>query len=251
VVKWSSGRVGKIDHSTTQPLNYFVDMELIRLLDYSLRGPGGEAALQEISFSLNRGDRVSIIAHVRHDVRLFMRGLASLVCPTSGKFFYQGKELDFSDYRNLLPYKQKVGYIASDVSFISNRSVQDNLMFMINYFENKFFTTPPDDIMKLCRLFHLDEKLELRSTYLDPENMRIAIIIREICKNPDIMLIDRPKEFLGTKSFDTFKSVLRGLADTGTTLIFHALDEDFIKEFATREIVIEEGKIQKEVPKVS
>ncbi len=213
------------------------------MLDYSLKGPGGGAALQKINFSLNREDRVSIVAHARDDVRLFMRGLASLVYPTSGKFFYQGKELDSSDYRNLLPYKQKVGYIASDVSFISNRSVRDNLMFVVNYFENRFPTTPSDDIMKLCRMFYVDEKLELRPTYLDPENMRIAIIIREICKSPDILLIDRPKEFLGPKSFDTFKSVLRVLADTGITLVFHALDEGFVKEFSTREIVIEDGKI--------
>ncbi len=213
------------------------------MLDYSLKGPGGVAALQEINFSLNRGDMVSIVAHARDDVRLFMRGLASLVYPTNGKFFFQGKEFNFSDYRNLLPYKQQVGYIASDVSFISNRSVSGNLMFMVNYFENRFPTTLSDDIMKLCRMFHLDEKLNLRPTYLDPENMRIAIIIREVCKRPDILLIDRPKEFLGPKSFDTFKSVLRGLADTGVTLVFHALDEDFVKEFSTREIVIEEGKV--------
>lgn len=218
-------------------------MELIRLVDYALKSPGGGAALQEINFSLNRGDMVSIVAHARDDVRLFMRGLASLVYPTSGKFFFQGKELDFSDYRNLLPYKQQVGYIASDAAFINNRSVKDNLMFMVNYFENRFPATPSGDIMELCGMFHLDEKLDLCPTYLDPENMRIAIIIREIGKRPDILLIERPQEFLGTKSFDTFKSVLRGLADTGITLVFHALDEGFVKEFSTREIMIEEGRI--------
>ena len=153
-------------------------MELIILVDYTLTSPGGGAALREINFALNSGDRVSIVAHVRDDVRLFIRGLASLVYPTSGKFFFQGKELDFSDYRNLLAYKQKVGYIASDASFISNRSVRDNLMFMINYLENEFPATPSDDIIELCRMFHLDTKQDLLPADLDPEKMRSAIIIR-------------------------------------------------------------------------
>ena len=218
-------------------------MELIQLVDYALKSPDGGAALQEVNFCLNRGDRVSIVAHARHEVQLFMRGLASLVYPTKGGFFFQGKALDFSDYRNLLPYKQKVGYIASDMSLISNKSVRDNLMLMTHYFENSFSMTIPDDIMKLCNLFHLDTKLELRPTYLDPEKMRIAIIIREISKNPDILLIERPKEFLGVKSFDTLRSVLRRLMDKGIALVSYALDEDFVNQFSTREIVIAKGRV--------
>jgi polar amino acid transport system ATP-binding protein len=225
------------------PFNYLRDMELIKLLNYSLKSPDGGSALQEINFSLNRGDRVSIVAQARHDVQLFMKGLASLLYPTSGKFFFQGKDLDFSDYRNLLAYKQKVGYIASDISLISNKSVKDNLMLMVNYFENSFSMTIPDDIMELCSMFDLDTKLDLRPTYLDPEKMRIVIIIREICKKPDILLIERPKEFLGMKSFDTLKSVLQRLVDTGIALVCYALDEDFVNQFSTRKIVIENGSI--------
>lgn len=218
-------------------------MELIRLVDYTLKSPDGGTALQEVNLSLNRGDRVSIVAQDRHDVQLFMKGLASLLYPTGGKFFFQGKDLDFSDYRNLLTYKQKVGYIASDTSLISNKSVKDNLMLMVNYFENSFSMTIPDDIMELCKMFDLDTKLDLRPTYLDPEKRRIAIIIHEICKKPDILLIERPKEFLGVKSFDTLKSVLRRLMDTGIALVCYALDEDFVSQFSTREIVIEKGRI--------
>jgi polar amino acid transport system ATP-binding protein len=218
-------------------------MELIKLLNYTLKSPDGGTALQEVNFSLNRGDRISIVAQARHDVQLFMKGLASIVYPTSGKFFFQGEDLDFSDYRNLLAYKQKVGYIASGASLISNKSIKDNLMLMINYFENLFSMTIPDDIMELCRMFQLDTKLDLRPTYLDPEKMRSLIIIREICKKPDILIIERPKEFLGAKSFDTLKSVLRRLMNTGIALVCYALDEDFVNQFSTREIVIEKGRI--------
>ena len=218
-------------------------MELIRLVDYSLNSPDGGTALQGVNFSLHRGDRISVVAHARQDVQLFMKGLATLVYPTSGKIFFQGNSLDFSDYRNLLAYKQKVGYIASDVSLISNKSIKDNLMLMVNYLENSFSMAIPDDIMELCRIFHLDTKLDLRPTCLDPEKRRIAIIIREICKKPDMLLIERPKEFLGVKSFDTFKSILQRLMDTGIVLVCYALDEDFVNHFSTREIVIDKGSI--------
>jgi ABC-type ATPase involved in cell division len=218
-------------------------MELIRLVHYFLKSPDGGTILQDVNFSLKRGDRVSIVAHDRHEVQLFMRGLASLVYPTNGKMFFQGKNLDFSDYRNLLAYKQKVGYIASEMSLISNKSVRDNLMLMIHYFENSFSMPIPDDIIKLCNIFHLDPQLDLRPTYLDPEKRRIAIIIREISKRPDILLIERPGEFLGVKSFDMLKSILRGLIDTGIALVCYALNEDFVNQFSTREIVIEKGSV--------
>lgn len=213
------------------------------MVDYSLKSPDGGTALQGVHFSLHRGDRISVVAHARQDVQLFMKGLATLVYPTSGKIFFQGNSLDFSDYRNLLAYKQKVGYIASDVSLISNKSIKDNLMLMVNYLENSFSMAVPDDIMELCRMFHLDTKLDLRPTCLDPEKIRIAIIIREICKKPDMLLIERPKEFLGVKSFDTFKTILQRLMDTGIALVCYALDEDFVNHFSTRGIVIDKGSI--------
>ncbi|MDL1975362.1 MAG: hypothetical protein LWX55_11415 [Deltaproteobacteria bacterium] len=218
-------------------------MQLIKLVNYSVESPLEGSCLRDVNFSLNRGEGVSVVADVRHDVRLFMRGLASLVYPARGSFFFRGKELDFSDYRNLLGYKQKVGYVASDASFISNLSVQDNLMLTVNYFENRFPMRLSDDIMKLCMQFGLDARLDLRPSCLDPEKMRISVIIRETCKRPDILLIERPKEFLGTASYDMFKSVLRSFVNKGVALIFYTLDEDFSREFSTRRIWIEDGKV--------
>ena len=64
-------------------------MELIKLVNYSIESPREGSCLEEVDFSLNRGERVSVIANVRHDVRLFMRGLASLVYPRHGSFLFK------------------------------------------------------------------------------------------------------------------------------------------------------------------
>ena len=39
------------------------------------------------------------------------------------------------------------------------------------------------------------------------------------------------------------KSILRGLIDTGIALVCYALNEDFVNQFSTREIVIAKGRV--------
>jgi len=216
--------------------------ELIRLDNYSLAPIGKGRGLEPFDFVLKTGDSVSIDSDSPDDAYLFLRGLATLEVPRQGRFFYKKRMLDFSDYRNLLNYKRNVGYICSDAGLISNNSLYDNLMYMRYCFENDIFINISEDILELCRIFKLEEYLHLRPAYLSPESRRLAIIVREIAKNPELLIIERPRDFLRDKSFEALKSVLRDLQEKGISMVFFSKDEDYIREFSSRKILISQGK---------
>jgi len=217
--------------------------ELITLSDYSLEPLGDGNGLKNVNLALSKGEALSIGTDSLDDVRLFLRGVASLVPPKRGQFFYKGKELDFSDYRSLLAYKKNVGYIASDATLISNRSMHDNLMLMRYYFEDSTSVQMSEEVIELCSVFELGEKLDLKPHQLGPEENRLFVIVRELSKNPEILLVERPREFLRTKSFEALKGVLRNLIRKDLTLAFFSTDEGFTKEFSRRPIFIKKGRI--------
>jgi ABC-type polar amino acid transport system ATPase subunit len=217
--------------------------ELIKLSDYSLKSLGDGNGLKKVNLVLSKGDVFSIKTDARDDARLFLRGMATLEPPKSGQFFYKGMKLDFSDYRSLLAYKRNVGYVASDATLITNRSVHDNLMLMRYYFENSTSIQMSEEVMDLCRAFNLGKRFDLRPHQLDPEQNRLFVIVRELSKKPEILLVERPREFLRTKSFETLKGVLRDLISKDLALVFFSTDEVFTKEFSQRPILINKGMV--------
>jgi ABC-type lipoprotein export system ATPase subunit len=217
--------------------------ELIRLSDYSLEPLGDGNGLKNVNLALSNGEALSLRTDSPDDARLLLRGVATLAAPKRGQFFYKGKKLDFSDYRGLLCYKKNVGYITSDATLISNRSMHDNLMLMRYYFEDSTSIQMPEEVVELCRLFKLGKRLDLKPHQLDPEENRLFAIVRELSKNPEILLVERPRDFLRTKSFEALKGVLRTIVRKNLALVFFSTDEVFIKEFSQRPIFIDKGRV--------
>jgi ABC-type lipoprotein export system ATPase subunit len=217
--------------------------ELIRLINYTLEPLGDGNGLKNVNLALSNEEALSIGTDSPDDARLLLRAVATLVPPKRGQFLYKGKELDFSDYRSLLAYKKNVGYIASDATLISNRSIHDNLMLMRYYFEDSTSIQMSEEVVELCRIFNLGKRLDLKPHQLDPEENRLSVIVRELSKNPEILLVERPRDFLRTKSFEALKGVLRNMIRKNLALVFFSTDEVFIKEFSRKQILINKGRV--------
>lgn len=212
--------------------------ELIRLSDFTLDPLGVGKGLKNFNLVLPRGETFSIATDSPDDAHLLLRAIATLESPKSGQFFYKGKKLEFSDYRNLLTFKKKIGYIASDATLITNRSVRDNLMLMRYYFEDSTSVHMSEEVIGLCRVFELEERLDLKPYQLHPEENRLFVIVRELSKNPEILLIERPTDYLSTKSFDALKGVLRNLIRKNLALVFFSSNQAFINEFSRNQILL-------------
>jgi len=166
--------------------------ELVRLSDYTIEAPGNEDGLRNFNLVFSKGDAFSIVTDSSDDAHHLLRGVAALDAPKSGRFLYKGEEIDFSDYRNLLHYKRNVGYVASDAIFLANRSIHDNLMLMRHYFEDSTRIEMCTEAVELCRVFDLEKRLNLKPHQLDPEEHRLFVIVRELSKNPEILLLEKP-----------------------------------------------------------
>ncbi|MBW1988556.1 MAG: hypothetical protein JRI97_03325 [Deltaproteobacteria bacterium] len=199
-------------------------------------------------FTLEKGEGVFVSADRGEDARLFLRALASLAPPLSGIFSYRGQYLEGAGYRGLLPYKRKVGYIGADSVLLCNRSLGENLVFARKYFEED---SGHQDILSLCRFFGIEEKLCHRPAAANPEDVRLALIVRELCKNPEILLVERPDHELDVWRYHKFLEILRTRREQqGTALVLYSMDQT-AGTLCNRAVSIENGRLygsSKEIP---
>lgn len=74
------------------------------------------------------------------------------------------------------------------------------------------------------------------------EAQRVAIA-RALAVDPALLLLDEPTASLDPARRNDLGDVLRGLAASGRTLLLTSHDDDFVREFATRVVVLAHGRV--------
>jgi ABC-type ATPase involved in cell division len=222
--------------STTPPL-------IASLKDYSLWSPAENCGLSAVSLTIREGELWEIDSPDPADARLLLRALATLECPAAGSYLYRGERLDFRDYRHLLAVKMRIAYISSDATLISNRTLRENLLLGRFYHENRLEIRLDDRIRVLIDCFDLADKLEMRAARLSRLERRIAICIREIAKEPELLLLYRPEEMIDHRRFEPLVEHLENTSAGALGGLVLSYDPNFIQRFTNRRLTLNQGRL--------
>lgn len=219
-------------------------MKLVELTEYSFDSKKTGRPFQPFYFSMTPGDVVSISTDSAGDALNFLKALATLIRPLQGEYRYKENILDFSNYRKLLDAKKNIGFITSHSALISNLTVRENLILMNAYFTNSFSTQLDQRTQELCRLFSLQDKLELRPAALTDHDYRFVVTVRELIKAPEMLLMEYPEKFIGIANLEIFNSILFDMLGGDVCVAFLSEYRHFIETFSKRKLVISRGTLQ-------
>jgi ABC-type lipoprotein export system ATPase subunit len=218
-------------------------MHIIEMSDYTLAPTGSGYGIKGFYFALSVGDVCAIEAQNPDDAHQFLRALATLVNPVKGAFRFKGRLLNLKNYKELLDCKKKVGYIAPDAALISNLTVRQNILIHRYYFENDLTIDLDDKLNSMCNTFGVCQKLDRRPADLNSMERQMAIVIREISKEPEVLLLDRPEDFIGHAKSDMLVQMFNDWIDQRKPVVFVSFDRRLIRRFATRKILITNGSL--------
>jgi ABC-type ATPase involved in cell division len=214
------------------------------LRDYSLWGEAEHCGLTAVNLAIGEGEFWQIDSPNPAEARLLLRAMATLARPSGGSYHFRGETLDFSDYRKLLPVKRRIAYISSDATLISNRTLRENLLLGRFYHENSLEIHLDDRIRVLIESFDLADKLEVRPTQLSHLDRRIAICIREIAKEPELLLLYRPEEMVDHLRFGPFVEHLENTSTEALGGLILSYDPNFIERFTNRRLMLNQGHLE-------
>jgi ABC-type lipoprotein export system ATPase subunit len=214
---------------------------LIEMSDYTLAPYGSGDGINGFYFALQAGDVCAIEAQSPDDAHQLLRAVATLEYPLKGTFRWAGRPLNLKDYKELLAYKQSVGYIAPDAALISNLTVRQNILIQRYYAENDLNIDLDDTLKAMCDMLGVCQKLDRRPADLNSMERQMAIVIREISKKPGILLMDRPEDFIGHAKFDMLVQLFKNWIDQRKPVVFLSYDRRLVHRFATRRILITNG----------
>jgi len=201
-------------------------------------------ALDNISFSIEKGEFVAIVGASGSGKSTLLHMLGGVDRPTSGKVFIDGEDIyKFNNDELAIFRRRQVGLIYQFYNLIPILNVEENIALPCRLDGRDVDKKRLDDLLKLLgiekRRNHLPNELS------GGQQQRVSIG-RAIINNPAIMLADEPTGNLDSKSSREIIDLLKlSNKKYNQTLIVITHDENIALE-ADRIITIEDGKIIKD-----
>jgi putative ABC transport system ATP-binding protein len=201
------------------------------------------AALRGVSFSIEKGEFVAIIGPSGSGKSTLMHILGCLDTPTSGQYFFEGKEVSkLSDDELAEIRKRKIGFVFQTFNLLPRATVLRNVMLPLVY--SGVPKQKREEIAKtVLRNSAFPEEFWYHlSNQLSGGMMQRVAIARALVNDPLLVLADEPTGNLDSKTGEEVLKTFENLNKQGRTIIL-VTHEKYIAQRAKRVISIRDGQI--------
>lgn len=203
---------------------------------------GKNKILKDISLEISKGERVVIIGPSGSGKSTFLRCLNGLES-FQGKIFFEDKDITKNEFKRM---RHKVGMVFQSFNLFENLTVLENITIAPLSRKIEDEKTINENAKKYLSQIHLEDKSEVYPSSLSGGQRQRVAIIRTLMMHPDIILFDEPTSALDAEMIDEVLNLMMDVAREGMTMVVVTHELNFAKEFATRVIFMDEGKILEE-----
>jgi putative ABC transport system ATP-binding protein len=213
-----------------------------------INGDQKTTVLKNVSFSVAKGEFVSIMGPSGSGKSTLMHILGALDTPTTGEYLFEDRDVSkLSEDELSLIRREKIGFVFQSFNLLPRTSVIRNVMLPLIYLEVPE-SERAERVAQALRAVSLDEARWLhRSNQLSGGQMQRVAIARALVNNPSLILADEPTGNLDTKTgekvLETFEWLNR---EHGHTIIL-ITHEDEVASHADRILSIRDGELVSDV----
>lgn len=211
---------------------------IIRLSGLSFAYPGRRAVLQDLDFTMTRGDRIGLVAPNGSGKTTLFHIIMGLLVPDGGRIEIFGKSVEKEE--DFVVVRQRIGLLFQDADdqLFSPTVLEDVAFGPLNMGKTKA------QAIEISR--HTLEQLGLngfenRITYkLSGGEKRLVALATVLAMSPEVLLLDEPTSGLDEGTKQRLKRILQQL-DMSYILISHEFN--FMADTVTAFCTLQDGKI--------
>ena len=217
-------------------------MEEILRLEHLEKTFGTHQVLRDISFSVNKGDVISIIGSSGSGKSTMLRCVNLLEEPTGGKIIFEGKDISGKEL-NLSQYRARVGMVFQQFNLFNNMNALENCVCpQLTVLHRK-----REEAEKIARDYlervGMSAYCNARPAQLSGGQKQRVAIARTLSMNPDIILFDEPTSALDPEMVGEVLDVMKRLAGEGFTMLVVTHEMAFARDVSSRVIFMDGGVI--------
>ena len=199
-------------------------------------------ALDQIDFSVEKGEFVAIVGTSGSGKSTLLNMLGGLDIPTSGEVKVNGKDLsELNDEQLTIFRRRNIGFIFQNYNLIPMLNVYENIVLPI---ELDGQTVDQVFMGEIIDLLGLEEKLNHMPNMLSGGQQQRVAIARALLSKPAIVLADEPTGNLDSRTSQDVLELIKKTSRKFEQTVVMITHNDKIADLAERIVRIEDGKFR-------
>ena len=216
-------------------------LETVGLKKYYGAGETEVRALDDVSFSVEKGEFVAIVGTSGSGKSTLLHMLGGLDRPTDGTVIVDGRELSsLSDEELTIFRRRKIGFVFQSYNLVPVLNVYENIVLPLRLDGNKVDKAYVDRVIEALGL---EAKLQNLPNHLSGGQQQRVAIARALAAKPAILLADEPTGNLDSKTGLDVMGLLKVTGERFAQTIVMITHNEEIAQKADRVVRIEDGKI--------
>lgn len=202
---------------------------------------GSKEILRGINLEVEKSEVVVVIGPSGSGKSTMLRCVNYLEVPTSGTITIDGETI--TPKVNINTIRAEVGMVFQHFNLFPHMSVLDNMTLAPMKVRNISRAEAEKTAHELLQRVGLDAKASARPSELSGGQQQRVAIARALAMHPKIMLFDEPTSALDPEMVNEVLEVMKGLAETGMTMMVVTHEMGFARQVADRVLFVDQGLI--------
>ncbi len=199
--------------------------------------------LKDISLTVEDGEVVCLIGPSGSGKSTLLRCLNRLEVATSGEIEVDGFDIVGASSKEIAKIRENIGMVFQQFNLFPHLTVFKNITMAPLDRKRMTKEEAEETALNLLELVGLSDKSEQYPANLSGGQQQRVAIARALAMKPDIMLFDEPTSALDPEMVGEVLSVMKKLAENGTTMVVVTHEMGFAREVADRVIFMDGGYI--------
>jgi cobalt/nickel transport system ATP-binding protein len=216
---------------------------LFQLENLSHRYSDGTLALDDVSLSFMKGDRIALLGTNGSGKTTLLNHLNGILKPTSGRVYFEDKPLKY-DSKSLLELRRRVGFVFQDPNdqLFAPTVKQDVAFGPLN------LGLPTDEVKALVNealeIVDMNEFVDKPPHFLSLGQKKRVALAGVLSMKPEVIVMDEPTSNLDPRASSEILHLLLKLnRESGITLIMATHDVDMVPLFANKLCILSKSRI--------
>ena len=200
--------------------------------------------LNNINLTINQGEFVYFVGKTGSGKSSLLKSIYGDIKIAQGNISVDGQSLNESRKKHILSLRRKLGIIFQDFELLMDRTIEENLKFVMKATRWKGKKVIQNKISELLEKVEMSDKAKSYPHLISGgEQQRIAIA-RALINDPKIIIADEPTGNLDPDTSKKIMSLIKSISSEEQTIVMATHDYDIIEQFPGRIIQFQNKSIE-------
>jgi polar amino acid transport system ATP-binding protein len=204
---------------------------------------GRLAVLEDVSLTLSKGEVVALIGPSGSGKSTVLRVLMALTPPTSGEVLVDGEIIDYRKPASVRLARDRMAIVFQQYNLFQNMDVMRNVTVAPIKIKGRKRREVEAEAARLLAKVGLADKHKAYPDELSGGQQQRVAIARALALKPEILLLDEVTSALDPELVTEVLDTVRGLAAEGMTMLIVSHEMGFVREVASKVVMMDKGRI--------